>query len=208
MSRNLLKSAEKIMNHFELDFANSFAFFIKGGIIDSIEQLIRTVKNPIVGMSFEKDGVYYHQKNGNNMFLYGVRYNIAAKSYPEIFKNIDYSSKDFSIIKNQIDSIRKNIDINSLINTDWENIYYFENIDFVLNKNLEENINILKYFIQGRLLNKDLVDSLINSAWTNFINISHLKNYIIPTIEKYDYWKSLHTGNKTFHEAYKDYKND
>ena len=195
------------MNNFDFDYLSSFGFFLKGGIISSLEYLLENKNVVNIEYDKEKQNIKYYFNNGIFHSLSSVRFSFIIKEYPNIFSKKLLNIKDFLQRKGEIDNIRKNLSYESIKEYEWENLLYFENIDIDLNNNIEYNIKIIEKYLCKKYNVENDVDIMINNAWKRFFNYGYMKEYIIPTIEKYEYWKSLHKGNTSFHEAYKDYTN-
>jgi hypothetical protein len=195
------------MNNLDYDYINSFGFILKGGIIKSIEELLENKNVVKIVQDKEKNGIEYYFNNNECHYLSNARFSLIIEKYPQIFLENIRIIKDFFHRKYEIDNIRKKLLYENIKEFKWENLIYIENVNLDLNKNLAFNINIIKNYLSEKYCIKNEVDTLINSAWKNFFNFSYMEKYTIPTIEKYDYWKSLHKGNISFDEAYKDYKN-
>jgi hypothetical protein len=196
------------VNAFDYDYINSFGFIIKGGIIRSIEELLKKKNVLKIENDAKGDGIkYYLVNNSNYHFLSGIHYLLCAEKVPKLFPQKMLNGQNFVKIKAEIDNIRKALDINAIKKFEWENLIYIENIQFDLTKNLQYNITILKEYLSQKIPSRNEIDCIINNAWKRFFNYSYMEKYNIPTIEKYEYWKSLGEENKSFHDTYKDYKN-
>ena len=191
------------------EYLNDFAFIFKGGIISSIEHLIE-IKN-VKNIKYDKEKAiiryFFGRKNSMYHSLEIAYFFMAAENYPEIFKIKNLNYENFFEKKCEIDNIRKSMRFENIKNIQWENLIYVDDIQLKFNKNLEYNLNILKEYLNVKYQVNNEVDNLLNNAWNRFFDYPYMKNYVIPSIERYEYWRSLYKGKKTFYESYKDYQN-
>jgi hypothetical protein len=196
------------MNINEIHYLNNYGLVLKGGILASLEELIDNRKNKIKNISYkEKRGIEYIWDNNEQHFLFTGYFIDFIKKYNTIFPEYLLKINNSKELINEINKIRKEIDLKYYINDNWENLIYINLNIFNKKRILKYNIYVIKNYLKRYAILDIDIEKMVNDAFYRFLYRPYMKDYVLPTIERYNYWKKLHYGNLSFHDAYKNYKN-